>query len=426
MPFLGMRGTGDWETDERPKNWREAILYLYPNGKAPLTAIMSKMGDEGTDDPEFNWWTKELPLQAGTLTNIFTDAALSTAYTSGGTRGDTLYIQLPEELSKEFRAGHTVQISVEQDPRYETVAKVTASTQAGSSSYLTVVLREDADGTYDLNDANWVEVIGNSNPEGAEMPDNVSYNPVKRNNYTQILRTPLKITRTARKTRLRTGDAYNRMKEEALELNSIEIEKAFLWSIADEWVGGNSKPERTTRGAIKAVKEFAPDNIFDFRFDEEFNGDTWIQSGETWFEKLLEVIFRYGETEKLALCGSGALQGIQRLAKAGATLNIEVEQASYGIKVARWETAHGTLFLKTHPLMTQNSSHRYSMFICEPRRLRTRFVDDVYFKEDNSETEVTNNSRDSTEEEYLGELGVEHHHEKTMAYLSGLNMNNPA
>lgn len=51
--FLGMRGNGDWVTDQRPKNWRETILFLYPNGSMPLTAIMSKMKSEKTDDPQF-------------------------------------------------------------------------------------------------------------------------------------------------------------------------------------------------------------------------------------------------------------------------------------------------------------------------------------------------------------------------------------
>jgi hypothetical protein len=51
--FLGMRGNGDWVTDQRPKNWRETILFLYPNGSMPLTAIMSKMKSEKTDDPSF-------------------------------------------------------------------------------------------------------------------------------------------------------------------------------------------------------------------------------------------------------------------------------------------------------------------------------------------------------------------------------------
>ena len=56
--FLGMRGTGDWVTNQRPQNWREQILYLYPNGMAPLTAILSMMSSEMTTDPTFNWWTQ--------------------------------------------------------------------------------------------------------------------------------------------------------------------------------------------------------------------------------------------------------------------------------------------------------------------------------------------------------------------------------
>ena len=55
--ILGMKGTGDWATDQRPKSWRQQIIYLYPNGSAPLTAMMSKMKSLKVTDPEFNWWT---------------------------------------------------------------------------------------------------------------------------------------------------------------------------------------------------------------------------------------------------------------------------------------------------------------------------------------------------------------------------------
>ena len=52
MAFLGIRGTGSWVTDQRPKNWRESILFLYPNGMAPLTALTAKMPSQKVDDPE--------------------------------------------------------------------------------------------------------------------------------------------------------------------------------------------------------------------------------------------------------------------------------------------------------------------------------------------------------------------------------------
>ena len=44
MPVLGMRGTGSWSTDERPKNYRESILLLFPNNTSmSLTALMTKL-----------------------------------------------------------------------------------------------------------------------------------------------------------------------------------------------------------------------------------------------------------------------------------------------------------------------------------------------------------------------------------------------
>ena len=54
--IAGLRGTGDWAPDERPKNFREFILYRNPNGTAPIFALMARVQKESTDDSEFNWW----------------------------------------------------------------------------------------------------------------------------------------------------------------------------------------------------------------------------------------------------------------------------------------------------------------------------------------------------------------------------------
>src|SRR5574343_436250 len=60
MAFAGLRGTGDWGTDERPINFREAILWMQPNGSAPLMAMLGKAKTEKVDDPEFSWWEETL------------------------------------------------------------------------------------------------------------------------------------------------------------------------------------------------------------------------------------------------------------------------------------------------------------------------------------------------------------------------------
>ena len=58
MPaVLGLRGSGNFNTNERPQNWREYIMYLFPNGEAPLTAVLSLLASQGTDDPQYNWST---------------------------------------------------------------------------------------------------------------------------------------------------------------------------------------------------------------------------------------------------------------------------------------------------------------------------------------------------------------------------------
>ena len=60
---LGMRGTGDWSTSERPTNFREEILLQYPNSPVSLTAMMSKLKSENTDDPKITIFTKTPPSQ---------------------------------------------------------------------------------------------------------------------------------------------------------------------------------------------------------------------------------------------------------------------------------------------------------------------------------------------------------------------------
>ena len=58
-----MRGTGDWSTAQRPTNFREQILLQFPNSPLGLTAMMSKLKVENTDDPKYTIFTKSLPTQ---------------------------------------------------------------------------------------------------------------------------------------------------------------------------------------------------------------------------------------------------------------------------------------------------------------------------------------------------------------------------
>jgi hypothetical protein len=428
MAFMGMRGTGDWVTDERPKSWRQGILFLYPNGSAPLTGLLSKMGEEVVTDPEFSWWTKLLPAQGGVVTDVYTDAGMTAAYTTGAVAGGLLYLKVPLAIASEFRVGHQALLRVSTNLNVDVNAKVTGVVRNGANSQIAVKLLEadDNGGATTLGSCDTVLIVGNINAEGAPIPDAIAYDPVKWFNYTQIFRTPLDITRTARKTTLRTEDAYKEAKRESLELHSIELEKAFFWGIRTENVGVNGKPERTTMGLIQAIKTGAPSNVFNYPTDPAFAGDAWSAGGEEWLDNALEVMFRYGSTEKLAFAGSGAILGLNRLAKTSGQITLNPTSTSYGLKVTQWNTPFGNINLMTHPLFSYELTTRNLVVMLEPSMLRYRYIDDTTFMSmDTTKVSPSHERLDGTKEEWLTECGLEYHHPLKFGLLNGVGKDNP-
>ncbi len=426
--FLGMRGTNDWTKDQRPKSWREQILYLYPDGDAPLTAMLAMLKSEKVDDPEFYWWTKTLASVGVDITAVYTDAVLNTAYAGGGVTGDTVYVQMTEDDAQRFRTGHQVLFRYSNDSTLDLVGKVTSRNLNGVNSSIGVLLLEADDNSSqgnNLANADRLLLVGNLNAEGAEMPQAVTRDPVKMYNFTQIWRTPLELTRTAMRTRLRTGDQYQQAKSEALEQHSIEMEMSMMFSIRTERVGDNGKPERTTMGLVPAVRSGAPANVMDFRLDTDYSGDTWLTSGEEWLDAAFRQLSLYGSMDrKVCFAGSGALHGIMRLAKNGGQLNLQPGDMGYGLKTNTWITPFGDLQLKTHPLFNYESSLNNAILFFEPKNLNQRTVDDTDFYAEGEKQNTGHNRIDGIKEEFLTELGLEYHFPETMGILYGVGQDN--
>lgn len=425
LGFLGMRGTGDWVTDQRPKHWREKILQLYPNGRAPLTAILSKMRSEKVDDPEFNWWERPFPSQGGAITAVYTDDDLSVPYTAdNAAAGTTLYIKLAEAVAKEFKAGHIVLLrkldvangGASEDLDVDVVAKVTAVTINGASSFLTIVTREADDNspTNGISDCDYIQIIGSSHEEGADTPNPVAYDPTKIYNYTQIFRNSLEMTRTAQRTRLRTGDAYLQAKRDCLELHSVEMEMATLFGIPTETTGSvEGKPERTTGGIRWFINNYASANRCNFKSD---GGGTWAANGEDWLDEKFEVIARYANpADTLILAGSEAVLGINRLAKLSGQFQLSSATKAYGIRVNEWVTPWGTWNMITHPLFSRNQQLRRCLVGTTPKNILSRIIDDTMFKENRQ-----GRGEDGRKDEYLTELGFELHFPETFFWFDNV------
>jgi len=432
--FLGMRGTGDWVTGQRPMNWREQIMYLYPNGQAPLTAILSMMGSESVDDPQFHWWTQEQSAVGGAVSGVFTLPDLSAAYAGGGVIGDVLYVRITTTLANRIREGHQILLRDSADYRVDIVGKIVGVVRGTIVSILSVKLLEDDDnsidlgGTADLQTCDTFKIIGNINPEGGEMPDAIALNPVKVYNYTQIFRSALSMTRTALKTKLRTPEQRQKAKSECLEMHSWEMELAFLWGIRTENIGDNGKPERTTMGVINFIRQYAPLNCSDFTLDPTYAGQTWAQMGQAWLNIMLEQIFRYGAADKLVLCGSGFLMGIDALAQAGGVINLQPGAKTYGMEIRQWMTPFGVINMKTHPLFSYDATTRNMGVIIEPKELSYRYIDDTTFYGESSakqHAEGYGQRRiDGINEEFLTEAGLEFGLPQKCGILNGVGLDN--
>ncbi|HWO69599.1 MAG TPA: hypothetical protein VNP94_02440, partial [Actinomycetota bacterium] len=206
MPVLGLRGSGSFSTDERPKNYRQAILLLFPNTPASLTALLSMLKEEATDDPEFKQFQKGLPSQRALVSGAQTNV-------------DTVIELQGTEPAKIFKRGHAVL-----NERTLEVMWVTADPTSPWSSI--TVARGKGSTAAAMNDGDGLLIIGSSHQEGAAAPTAITYDPTVVTNYTQIFRNVVDITATASKTRLRTGDALKEYEREVLELHAIEMEKA--------------------------------------------------------------------------------------------------------------------------------------------------------------------------------------------------------
>lgn len=389
MGFAGLRGTDNWGTDERPKNFREMILWSNPNGMSPLTALLAKAKKQSVDDPEFSWFEEKLD-------NVRVSVNYGTDYVS---TDNTIVIDADGLL---LLPGDLLQVEKTETTSYDNelleVSSITSDT--------TVVVKRGAANTTAaaLVDNAYLTKIGNAFEEGTGGPSYASRNPTKVRNYTQIFKTGVGISRTAEMTRARTGDAFvNDKKRKAFD-HAVSIEMAFLFGVAYEDTSG-AKPKRTTAG----LRSLFTTNV-----------TVWATTPteDTWIDAIYKVFDRSVGTagdQRIMLCGNGYLNTLNRIVRDSANTQIRYDGIIklYGMNLQRWILPQGELAIKSHPLMNQHGRYTNSAFILSPAGLYYRPLkgSDTRFK-DNTQAR----DEDSREGIWLTEAGLEVEHEDTMAY----------
>lgn len=370
----GLRGTGDWATDERPKNFREFILFRNPNGTTPIHALMARVAKEMTDDPEFFWWDEPNDitrlqvngaLAAGDTTIVVDSGDPSTSDPDARwglaghlAPGDLLMVE-PSADAAVFTVEYIEVLAVQSDTQF-TAKRGAAGSTAASISDNAHLLR-----------------MGSVFGEGTPAAEATSRNPVKYTNKTQIFKHAYELTGTAEQTKTRTGDPLRNDKKRKMFDHSTAIEWALLFGRQSETTDTNGKPKRTMDG----IRRFIPTKT------------THVFSAAMTINSFLDNVYPVFDfdtpagDQRICFCGNRALNSLNKLIKGDSSTEISYGPVirQFGMQLRQLILPQGTLFLRTHPLLNRHPLYDDSFWILDFAALRwrhmrnrdTKFMDNI-------------------------------------------------
>lgn len=400
---------------DRFYNHRRQILHSYPNGKAPLTGILSMCPEEETNDSIMIWWEKRYQSPQTSLrgTNPVTtnapttgDADDGTAISTGATGISTSYY-MKVASTKEFKKGHVVRVDTDGNLWY--VINVTRGVASESLlGYITVrLIRAVTLGTIATIFASGtvLRIVGSAYGEGASGLNHTPTGfrrPYPIQNQTQIFTDVFDFPGSVLQMGLKYDKSgpYKEKAHDTITDHMTSIERALLFgkrSTTTRQSFDNSQEDlsvRTFSGIIEFLElwdagstgisvdgsTYAP-----YSFKAASTADTDDQkriitnaAGTVSVDKFTQWAERCGRyhtnksDEKLVLCGSGALIALTKMFRMNSTFNVEEGAKIYGLSVTRLVTPFGTFNLVSHPLFNEDTTMTYWMLFLDIWSLKFR------------------------------------------------------
>ena len=380
----GLRGTGQFDSDFRPKNYRELFTLLEPNGNAPLNALLSMTSSEATDDPEFKNFRDELPSRTIVASGSAIASATSITVAAGN---DNL-----------FAVAGTIIVNA-------TTGEVMRCTSDATATTLTVQRGIGEAAGAAISDGDELFIAGTAYEEGASAPTGVSFDATVASNFTQIFRTAFTVTNTLRATNLRTGDKEDEMATKALKLHMQDIERAMFFGKKHEANASSSQPTRYTGGLINTIS-----NVNDRATA------SGVMTEDQFDRALIEDVFAFGSNQKIMFCGAKVAGHLQKLGKD--RWQPTVVEGSYGVNLTRYATFAGDLMVHLHPQFRQVPGMENAAVIIDFPHLKYRYMEgrDTQLLRDRQ-----GNDADQVKHEYLSECGLELLQDKTHTYIKNWN-----
>lgn len=402
--IAGIRGTGDWATDERPKNFRELIMFRQPNGSAPLFALLAKAGKETVDDYDFSWWDEPVTITRLQLNMSGGAAAAVTTLVIDSSDPDTSNPDRNWGVAKHLAPNDVLMY----EPATDTFANFAATEYVRVVQVLDdtsiIVQRGFAGSTpATIADDGFLLRVGSAHADGSDAPRAASRKPTKYGNLTQIFKTTYDVTGRALVTKTRTGDVLANEKKRRTTDHSIAIEMAFMFGRKSETVDDNGQVLSTTDGLRRQIPSVTT-TIFTGAVS--FTGAT---------NNFLDAAYKVFDWEtgagmqRICFCGNGALIEINKLVAKETNSRVELGNVVklYGMELRELRLPQGTFYLRTHPLMNRHPTYTKSMFITDFSAIKYRPMKE---RDTKAYDDIQNKGEDAKRGYWMTDAGFSVHH----------------
>lgn len=344
MAIQGVFTSNSGIAGDQIQSFSNSVYKSSISGTAPLLALTSGMQRKTATSTIINWFEESASALRTTITNI---AGTGTTFVVSDASGIT---------------AKTVAV-VESTNEYIYIADVAGTT-------LTVVRGFAQSTVTSINGSTTpvgLQLIGRAYEEGSDAPNPEFKVGLAVMNYTQIFRNSFGITRTAKKIDWHTGDQSSKNKADAVSKHAKMIEAAILFGRKAMFTI-NGVQTRTMDGLLSFIKT----NV-----EHSVDGKVTLENLEDFMERVFRFNLDGAPNERIAFCGNQVLVVINRLARKNGTINIEVGQTEWGLKINKLISPFGDLVLMTHPLFNESPKWRKGLLVLHPAAMSTHYITDA-------------------------------------------------
>lgn len=420
----GSVGTTDRVANIHPESWNTTPYVQLAYEQFPMMTLLDEMakGESTIRSRIHHWWNEGFNAYYGSILDVYTNASLVTAYSSGGVVGSVLYFAVTAQHAAQIRENDTIVINNTTNNTILLAEVVGTNIGSDTTSYFAgKLITADGGSALALTTLSW-GLASDAQSEGSELPVGVTFDPTEYSNITSIFMEAVEHTGSEMQEMERIdGTKVQRDVKASIERFKRKQEWAYLFSKYQVGTGANGKRKSRMQGAYWALQDKAPNNIVDWRTAANYSG-TWLSSGLNWFKRIVLSASQYaGPGPLIGFCGAEAWQAFNDSVEDRGYFNLKERQNGFGIQI---KTLYG-LVKDVHLTLSPSMSTRgfsNSLFLTQKGLIRKKVFRKMRFIKPRERDEDGYIFVDGKKQGWMEEATAEYHNMDSQYWLDGIGL----